>query len=450
MKRIISFILIIALSFAFLAGCGEESSSGGLVTDINPSPKKTIAPVESESLTKTEKPIETEKPQTTEKPEESAKPIIDASKIQSKKGDAADFAVRLFKQSVQGNDGKKNTLISPISVLCALAMTVNGADGETLKQIESAIGMSKDELNKFLYSYIESLPQSEKHKLSLANSIWFKDDETFTVNQNFLNINQEYYGAEIREVPFNDTALNDINKWVNDKTDGMIPSILDKISDDAVMYLINALAFDAEWADIYTEEQVRNGIFTCEDGTQKGVEFMHGEEGKYIENSSATGFIKYYKDSSYAFVAMLPKDGVSVSEVIDGLDGESLSELISGASHESVRTAIPKFETEYSVEMKDILKQMGIMDAFDSGNADFTNLGKSQRGNIYINRVLHKTHIAVDERGTKAGAATVVEILPESAPMEPKDVYLTRPFVYMIVDCENDLPVFMGTMKDVG
>jgi serpin B len=116
-----------------------------------------------------------------------------------------------------------------------------------------------------------------------------------------------------------------------------------------------------------------------------------------------------------------------------------------------VKTAIPKFESDYSVEMSDILKSMGMTDAFDGGLADFSGLGKSADGNIFISRVIHKTFITVDEKGTKAGAATAVEMETLSAPMEePKTVYLDRPFVYMLIDCETNLPIFIGTVTDMG
>ena len=355
-----------------------------------------------------------------------------------------DFAIRLFKASEESG---KNTLISPLSVLCALSMTANGAKEETLAQMESVLGMTVDELNIYLYSYMKNLPQGEKYKLNLANSIWFTDDESFTVNRDFLQTNADYYGADIYKSPFDEKTCKEINNWVKNNTDEMIPKILNEINSDAVMYLVNALAFDAEWAEIYKESAVRYGKFTKEDGSTQNVEFMYNTESRYIEDNNATGFMKYYKEGKYAFVALLPNEGVSVSEYISSLDGEALSEMFANSQIATVRTCVPKFESEYEVEMSEILVKMGIVDAFDGGTADFTGLGTSTAGNIFINRVLHKTFISVDEKGTKAGASTVVEMDPESAPpVDIKKVYLDRPFVYMLVDCENNIPFFIGTM----
>ena len=368
--------------------------------------------------------------------------------LSSQNADVTDFAIRLFKASEESG---KNTLISPLSVLCALAMTANGAEEETLQQMEEVLGMTTEDLNLYLYSYMKNLPQGDKYKLSLANSIWFTEDERFTVNQDFLQANADYYGADIYKAPFNEQTKKDINNWVKQNTDEMIPEILDRVPVDAIMYLVNALAFEAEWSAIYKKDQVREGVFTKEDNTKQNVDFMYGSEGTYLEDENAAGFMKYYKGGKYAFVAMLPDEGVSVSDYIASLTGESVNALLTNPQHTTIYTAIPKFETEYSVEMSEILKNMGMPKAFDPNNAEFEGLGTSNAGNIFISRVLHKTFISVGEKGTKAGAATVVEMADGAAaePQETKEVYLDRPFVYMLIDCENNIPFFIGTMMDV-
>ncbi|MEA5040556.1 MAG: serpin family protein [Clostridiaceae bacterium] len=361
----------------------------------------------------------------------------------------ADFAARLFQNSA---DGESNVLISPISVLYALALTVNGAKGETRAQMEQVLGLSTEELNKYLHAYLQTLPSDEKASLSLANAIWMKEDDRLSVQPAFLQTNADWYGAGAYKAPFDDSTLKDINHWVSDHTGGMIENILDNIPKDAVLYLVNALAFDAEWADIYKEDQVRDGTFTTESGEQRDAEMMYGEEYRYLSDGMATGFLKYYAGDKYAFMAMLPNEGVTLSDYIDSLSGQGLQDILSGVQETKVRTMIPKFQSEYSVEMSDLLKAMGMTDAFDPDAADFSGMATYTDGNICISRVLHKTHIAVDERGTKAGAATVVEMVGETAmpAEEPKTVYLDRPFVYLLIDCEKGLPLFIGTMTDVG
>ena len=363
---------------------------------------------------------------------------------------AADFGVRLFKTSMEEG---KNTPISPLSVLYALAMTANGADGETLAQMEQVLGMDVDNLNSYMLAYLDLLPETKDYKMSLANSIWFKDDPDFIVEQSFLQTNADYYGAGAYKAAFDECTRNDINNWVKEHTDGMIPEILDEIPDEAIMYLVNALAFDAKWADEYEEHQIRVGRFTMEDGTRQDVDMMHSEEYTYLEDDLATGFIKYYKDRKYAFVAMLPDEGVTVSQYVDSLTGEHLRELLNNPQDVTVFASIPKFETEYDIEMSEVLQEMGMTDAFDWQVADFSKLGTYNVDgmNICINRVLHKTFISVTEQGTRAGAATAVEMVAEGAMeiVEFKEVVLDRPFVYMLIDCETNLPFFIGTMMNV-
>lgn len=362
-----------------------------------------------------------------------------------------DFAIRLFQKGLKEGE---NTSVSPLSILSALAMTANGANGETRTQMETAFGVSIEELNRYLYSYTKALPQGEDYQLKLANSIWFTADERFSVTQDFLQQNADYYGADIYQTAFDKEALQDINGWVKEKTDGMIPEIIDKIPKDAVMYLLNALAFEAKWQEAYRETQVRKGVFTLENGSDKrtqSVTYMYGKENGYLEDEFATGFLKYYKDGKYAFVAMLPKENVTVAEYVASLNGTHMKQLLEGKADIEVDTAIPKFEAEFQVELSDVLKNMGMKDAFDENRADFSGIGTYDGKGIYINQVLHKTYLSVGEQGTKAGAATAVEMVEKSslAPKPNKKVYLERPFVYLLIDCETNIPFFIGTMMNV-
>ena len=354
-----------------------------------------------------------------------------------------DFALRLFRAS---NESGRNTLISPLSVSMALAMTANGARGETLAQMEQTLGMSLDELNAYYLAYRQELENSEV--LRLANSIWFTGDERFTVNQGFLQTNANYYGAGAFRAPFDETTVKDINNWVKEHTNGMIPEILDEIPADAVMYLVNALAFEAKWEEEYEKSAIRSGSFTCANGTERSVEYLWSNESKYLETEQATGFLKSYKGGRYAFAALLPQEGVSPAELLNGLSGEALYALLSEPQTEDVEVALPKFEASYDTKLSGVLKDMGMALAFDGERADFSGLGTSTGGNISIGRVLHKTYLSVDETGTKAAAASVVEMKDEAIAEPGKQVILNRPFVYMIVDTETNLPLFIGTMLD--
>lgn len=376
------------------------------------------------------------------------KEIAGAEATENENGAVTDFAVRLFQNSIET---EKNTLISPLSVLVALSMTANGADEETLSQMEDVLVMPMEVLNTYIYTYMEKLSEGKDGVLSLADSIWFTDDEKFSVNEEFLQLNADYYGADIYKTPFNNETCKDVNHWVEEKTDGMIEEILDNVSEEAVMYLVNALAFDAEWQKVYEKTQVQKERFTTESGQEQEAELMYSSENQYLEDENAKGFVKFYAGGQYAFAALLPNEGISVEEYVRSLTGLKVRALLSNAEDIPVDAAIPKFETEYETEMSEVLKEMGMVNAFDADLADFTRLGTYEDRNIYIDRILHKTFISVAEKGTKAGAATVVGIETMSAmpTEEPKQVILNRPFVYMLIDCEQQVPFFMGTVMSV-
>ena len=403
-KRLLALVLCLALSLA-LVGCAESSADDLAVPGNRPQLQPPSGPV------------------------------------------AADFAVRLFQNCVSD----KNTVVSPLSVLYALSMTANGADGETLAQMEQVLGSPVAELNDYLGGYLNALPNEEDCRFHLANSIWFRDDDGLTVEKDFLQTTADYYAAGVFRAPFTDKTCQDINTWVKEHTDGQIPAIINEIPDEALLYLINALSFDAEWEDIYEDIQVHDDKFTCEDGTVRQVELMRSTEWTYLEDEMAIGVMKDYAGGDYAFVGLLPKEGVSVQDYVNFLTGEYLSDLLATPQRKEVYTGIPKFETEFDMELSEALQGMGMTDAFRT-SADFSKMGSYDGQNLFISNVLHKARITVDERGTEAGAATVVMVESGCAmPVEPpKEVYLTRPFVYLIVDCQRQLPIFMGTVMDIG
>ncbi len=369
------------------------------------------------------------------------------------------FSHKLFKQVISV-DGGKNTLISPLSISVALAMATNGANAKTREQMQRVIGgnLPIESLNEYFYNYINNnLPTAEKYKVQIANSIWLRNSKEFKVKQSFLQTNANYYGAQVYKTDFDSQTVRDINNWVYNNTDGMIKKIIEKIEKETIAYIINALLFDAEWSSIYEREQVRAGKFTTSLGEEQQVKMMHSTEYGYIETEHSTGLVKNYRGSKYAFVALLPSEELTVSEFIDAFTYEELLSICLGEARHTCTTIaqIPKFEYEYQILLNDVLYQMGMQDAFSPTFADFTNLGvieSPQRENIYINKVLHKTNISVAERGTKAGAITVIEMnkATSSGPDEEiKYVYLDRPFVYMIVDTQHYLPLFMGSVERI-
>ena len=362
--------------------------------------------------------------------------------------DAGEAAARLGLGLLSLAEGE-NPLLSPLSILYALAMTENGAAGETLAEMETLLGRPVEELNAALGAYLADKSDSAQGTLHLANGIWLREGEGFTAEPDFLQVNADCYQAGIYAAPFTDATLRDINAFVKEHTDGMIDGILSELPPDAVMVLVNALAFQAEWQDKY-ETEARPHEFTREDGTVTEVPMLFGGEYRYLETENASGFLKPYQGGRYAFAALLPSEGVTAAELLASLTPEGLRELIAQPRDCEVRTGLPKFQLSYDAGLTSLLPQLGMAQAFDPEIADFSRLGSAADGNLYIGQVRHRTFIAVGEKGTRAGAATSVAMNETSAmPVEePKVVILDRPFLYAIWDLEANLPVFLGTFTD--
>lgn len=353
-----------------------------------------------------------------------------------------DFGLSILKQCASD----KSTLISPLSIALALGMTMNGAAGETLAEIEQVLGLPLDTLNKYLKNLSK---RQEEEIVHTANGIWMKDDVGFTPNQDFLQANADYYDAALRTAPFDESTVKEINKFVSDNTKGMIPKIIEEIPDSAIMYLVNALSFECDWQYPYKGYQVGKGTFTTEMGEEQKVEYMYSTEYQYVENEDLTGFLRPYEGERYAFVALLPREGKMVEECLNNLTGKALRTLLLEAKQTRVETSIPQFEKEFARELNNDLIQMGMDSAFEAGVADFSNMGTMDSGDpLFIGRVIHKTHIAVTPQGTKAGAATMVEV-ETGAALPENEVYLNRPFIYLIVDTKTMTPMFMGTLMEV-
>ena len=365
---------------------------------------------------------------------------------------AADFAVRLFRQTQNGGE---SVLVSPLSVMLALTMTANGADGQTRVEMERLLGgdVPLDELNEYLLTYVKSLVErngSDKTRVSIANSIWFRD-RNFTVERDFLQTNADYFGAAAYKSAFDRQTVDDINRWVRANTDGLVDKMIDEINDDAVMFLINTVLFDAEWQEIYEKGDVHKATFTTADGQTRTADFMNSTESYYLDDGRASGFVKRYK-GGYSFVALLPNPDESLADYVASMTGESfLATLKNAKSDGVVYASLPKFSYECSLTLNDTLKSLGATTAFDLICADFSRLGRVAGGNVWIDNVLHKTKITVGEKGTKAGAVTSIEMVGKGA-MQPTvyKVTLDRPFVYAIIDDATRLPLFIGTVTDVG
>lgn len=359
----------------------------------------------------------------------------------------ADTSVRLVKANAQEPVQKKeNVLISPESIITAMAMVVHGAGGDTQTQLRNSLygNLSVSDFNKYMSNYNDYLTLSKKIQFHQANSIWVKSGTS--VKKDFLNTNEKFYHSQTFTEPFNNKTKNKINSWVKENTNNMIPSIIDKINSRDIMYLINALAFEGRWMTQYSDYQVQKDTFTNADGTKRPVNMLSSMESLYLKDSQATGVMKLYEGGEFAFVGILPNQGISAEDYLKDMTGDSFIRLIKSQNSERVLTKIPEFSYDYETEMKPALQALGISKAF-TVDADFSRMTKED---VYIENVLHKTHIELDKYGTKAAAVTAVKVAKSSAPTNqspPKEVYLNRPFIYSIVEIKTGLPVFMGVVN---
>ena len=376
-----------------------------------------------------------------------------------------DFSLDLFRRA--GNTGE-NFVMSPLSAATALAMTGQGAGGETAAQIEAVLGNagesgSLDSCAQWLKEYQETVLQPQEGvDISCANAVWLRDADRLQVSEDYLQRVRYFFDADVYKAPFDQRTVKAVNKWCSQKTDGRIQGMLQEIQDSDVFYLLNAIAFDGKWETPYEKDDLWKEAFTCEPGQDsedpghfegdtdpasvREVSMMHNTEWGYLTGAHAVGVMKPYK-SGFSFVGILPEDGMSMKAFLASFDGDAWTELLESRTETAVVCGIPEFRADSSMSLKDTLRAMGVTDLFDAERADLQDLVVSQAGNIWITNALQRTVIEVDRHGTKAASVSLFSGGDGAAPLET-EVILNRPFVYAVVDDQSHLPVFLGVMMD--
>lgn len=349
------------------------------------------------------------------------------------------FALDLFQRAVKEKPGE-NVLVAPLSVQLALAMTANGAKGETLRQMEDVIcgGRSVYEMDPLFGSYLFAMNHSAGGKLTAANSLWVREDRASGIKKDYLHRLAGNFDAGVNAEPFDDATVKKINDWVNETTDGMIPEIVQGLDPDDVLLLINTLTFDAEWHSPFIDSGLKKDAFTALDGTKQTADMMYCKENdSYLHGDNVQGFCKYYSDWEYSFAVLMPEEGTDLYDFIATLTPESLDRMLHPQMGEmSIR--MPKFSAEAELSLNGILADMGMPAAFEAGGFG----GITDETSLQIDEVLHKTFIEVTETGTRAGAATEVAVTESEPDIE---LMVDRPFVYAILDADM-VPVFIGTV----
>ena len=371
-------------------------------------------------------------------------------------GEYGSYSFKMMAEIAANANKNCNIMISPASIMMALDMVAAGAKGETLKQLNALFASDTDPLQQqaFASEMMKRINAAQKLKFVCANAIW-SDSERLSgkINSEYTNYIKKTFEAEFSSVKFGPTTHQDINKWVDNKTNHMIPSLFDNPLDaNTVMVLVNAIRFEAQWAKGYEDGQIRKINFKGTDGEKEATMLSSTEKG-YFSSDKATGFIKYYQGEEYAFVAILPKDEkANANDFIKNFSYEDYKKFISSRTGDEVYTLMPEFKSDYGTELNDRLKALGVIDAFDDGKADLTGIAAPSGGNLYISHVIHKTHIEVDRKGTKAAASTGITLDVKGAMpvQDPKEVICDRPYVYAIVEVSTMNPIFIGTVNNVG
>ena len=345
----------------------------------------------------------------------------------------------------------KDIFISPVSMSLALAMTYNGADGETSRAMAKTLGfegLSLEQVNTGYATLLRSLRSADPNvTLEIANSLWAR--KGFPFKPAFLDLNKQFYDARVSELDFRDpSALTTINSWVNENTHGKIPQIIDRIEPDSILYLINATYFKGDWSQQFDEKQTREIDFHLPGGKSKpwATMFRRGDFGYYRGKGFQTVKLPYGSGRLSMYVVLPDKDS-GMDALCSALSPESWNEITSGCRLTTCYIGIPRLKPEYSLNVNEALKAMGMAVAFERGKANFSKMLPDPPGG-FIGNVIHKTMVGVDEKGTEAAAATSVEIRVTAAPVQPVEVIVDRPYLIAVRDDESGAMLFVGAIYE--
>lgn len=357
------------------------------------------------------------------------------------------LSFKLFSQILK-TQPDQNIFISPASIAMALSMTYNGAKGETQQAMAKTLelqGMSFEEINQANATLKATLTNPDPNvQLSIANSLWARKGEPF--NPEFLQNNQNFYGAQVTALDFNNPSASDIiNNWVEQSTNGKIPKIIEgtEISPTTILFLINAIYFKGQWTTQFDKTQTKELPFTLLNGTQKQHPFMFQQaQYKYYSNQLFQAVSLPYGQGRLSLYIFLPHKNVSLQTFYNSLNAENWEQWMKQFQSEQVLVGLPRFKVNYGLELNDVLKSLGMAIAFDENRADFANMTPQS---AYISKVKHNTFFEVNEEGSEAVGATSVQIASRSIPM---NLIIDRPFFCVIRDNQTQAILFMGSIVE--
>ncbi len=358
------------------------------------------------------------------------------------------FGISLFNRINQTETGK-NVIVSPLSVSMAFGMALNGADGSTKTAIQNTLGyqgFSDQDINQSYRNIIDIFTQLDpKVQFQIANSIWYRTG--LQVESTFVNVNRMYFDAEVQALNFSDPqAKTIINDWVNQKTHGLIDKILENdIPPYMIMYLINALYFKGTWTTSFDSTKTVDSYFTTDGGVQEQCRLMTaGGELLCLEDQSIQAVDLPYGNGAYEMIVILPKHGINIDDFVTGLTKSGWEQMLAKLAKREGTLYMPRFKLSDRRKLNEYLKAMGMSVAFSQDSADFTRICHNIAGRIYIDEVLHKTCIEVNEEGTVAAAVTSIGFGVTS--VGPSEFVMTvdHPFISCIRESSSGSLLFIG------
>mgnify|MGYP001411973305 CR=1 FL=1 len=349
-----------------------------------------------------------------------------------------DFAFSFFRE-IASEEKESNYMVSPISLSLAMGMLFNGAKGATTEAMSAGLGyanFSTKNLSEINKNIIDNLTSDH---LKIANSNWIK--QGFDVKKDFINLNKEYYYAEVKTEDFNNpNTVDKINKWTSDQTNQKIKTIIDEISSDAVLFLINAIYFNAEWKLEFEEKNTNQQLFYPESGNSERIDMMHLQTDKlfYQKNDLFSSVILPYKNDKYSMTILLPNEDKSTNDIVEKLNSNTWENWQNNYKTSDVSLSLPKFKFEYKNTLNDELTNLGFGNLFD--NPDLSGISDAR---LEVSKVLQKTFIDVNEKGTEAAAVTVIGIEVTSLP-QIFEINCNKPFLFLITEKITGSICFIG------
>ena len=366
------------------------------------------------------------------------------------------FTLNFLKTVNEVDHSDKSFIYSPLSITYVLGMVNDAATGQTEKELEETLGFHEggiQAVNDYCKKLIDGLPKvDEKATLNIANAIFL--NKNYKLKPQFTEDMQTYYDAKAEALDFSaPSTLDHINGWCNEKTNGMIPEILDEVDPDMVSYLLNAIYFKADWASKFDKKNTKEEDFTTEKGKTK-LPLMHQNVLiSYIKNDTYSAISIPYGNCLYNMTVLLPENGKTTNDVIAEMakDGWKVG-FTSLMSAYEVDLKLPRFETSSDTDelssddahgLIGLMSKMGINLAFDPGLAEIPNMCEAP---VYIEMMRQKAKIKVNEEGSEAAAVTIAGMYEKAGPVEyPKATFhANRPFVYVIQEASSGVILFVG------